>query len=115
MSHGAHHDDVGAVEMTGVLAERIASVMQILAVPSRVWLLGCLRQGPRTVGELVDAVGMAQSAVSYQLRVLREMRLVLAERQGRQVHYRLYDDHVASLLDEVVFHVEHLDIGLGDE
>jgi DNA-binding transcriptional ArsR family regulator len=69
------------------------------------------RHGSRTVGELVDAVNMAQSAVSHQLRVLREMSLVVAERQGRQVLYSLHDDHVASLLDEVVFHVEHLDPG----
>jgi len=101
--------------MTGVLAERVASVMQVLAVPSRVALLGRLRHGPLTVGELIDAVGMAQSAVSYQLRVLREMGLVVAERHGRQVLYSLHDDHVASLLDEVVFHVEHLDLAAAGE
>lgn len=85
--------------------------MRALAVPSRVQILGCLRNGSRTVGELVDAVSMAQSAVSHQLRVLRDMRLVVADRQGRQVLYSLHDEHVASLLDEVVFHVEHLDLG----
>jgi DNA-binding transcriptional ArsR family regulator len=98
-------------EMTSVLAGRVANVMQALAVPSRVQILGCLRNGSSTVGELVEAVGMTQSAVSHQLRVLREMRLVFAEKQGRQVLYSLHDDHVASLLDEVVFHVEHLDFG----
>jgi DNA-binding transcriptional ArsR family regulator len=74
--------------MTGVLAERVASVMQVLAVPSRVQILGRLRNGPLSVGELIDAVGMAQSAVSYQLRVLREMRLVvalLAARRSRRL------------------------------
>src|ERR1700731_2290236 len=110
MSHGGQAYASGVV-MTGAVAERVASVMQVLAVPSRVQILGCLRQGSCTVGSLVDAVSMAQSAVSYQLRVLREMGLVVAEKRGRQVRYSLYDDHVASLLDEVVFHVEHLELG----
>jgi ArsR family transcriptional regulator, nickel/cobalt-responsive transcriptional repressor len=111
VSHGGQAY-ASRVEMTNVLAGRVASVMQALAVPSRVQILGCLRSGPRTVGELIGAVGMAQSAVSHQLRVLREMKLVMAEKRGRQVLYSLHDDHVASLLDEVVFHVEHLDLGI---
>jgi len=60
---------------------------------------------------LRSMVGMAQSAVSHQLRVLREMKFVVGERRGRQVLYRLHDEHVASLLDEAVFHMQHLDLG----
>jgi DNA-binding transcriptional ArsR family regulator len=86
-------------------------MMQALATPSRVHILGCLRDGPQTVSEIVAAVGMAQSAVSHQLRVLRDMRFVIGERRGRQVVYRLHDGHVASLLDETVFHMQHLDLG----
>jgi DNA-binding transcriptional ArsR family regulator len=92
------------------VAERVAQMMQALATPSRVHILGCLRDGPQTVGEIVAAVGMAQSAVSHQLRVLRDMRFVIGERRGRQVLYRLHDEHVASLLDEAVFHMQHLDL-----
>ena len=51
---------------------------------------------------------MEQSAVSHQLRVLREYGLVVAERRGRQRLYALHDEHVASLLDEAVGHVAHL-------
>jgi ArsR family transcriptional regulator, nickel/cobalt-responsive transcriptional repressor len=94
--------------------EAVARTMHALATPSRVHLLLRLRTGPRTVGELVGDVGMEQSAVSHQLRVLRHLGLVVGDRDGRQIRYRLHDDHVAQLLDEAVFHVEHLRPGLAD-
>jgi DNA-binding transcriptional ArsR family regulator len=101
----------GRTEVTGSVAERVAQMMQALATPSRVHILGCLREGPRSVSEIVETVGMAQSAVSHQLRVLRQMRFVVGERHGRNVLYRLHDEHVASLLDEAVSHMQHLDLG----
>jgi DNA-binding transcriptional ArsR family regulator len=85
--------------------------MQALATPSRVHILGCLRDGPRTVNDLVESVAMSQPAVSHQLRILRDMGLVVGTRRGRQVSYALHDPHVASLLDEAIYHVEHLDLG----
>jgi len=101
----------GDIRVTGLVAERVAEVMEVLATPSRVHILGCLREGPKTVGEIVEAVDMAQSAVSHQLRLLRELHVVVGERQGRSVVYSLHDDHVASLLSEAIYHVEHLDLG----
>ncbi|UJA21817.1 winged helix-turn-helix transcriptional regulator [Thermoleophilia bacterium SCSIO 60948] len=82
--------------------------MQALATPSRVLILGRLRDSGCSVGELAEAVGMEQSAVSHQLRVLRHLRLVIGERRGRHVVYGLHDSHVAELLDQAVSHVEHL-------
>ena len=82
--------------------------MFALSTPSRVRILSHLRERPHTVSELMEAVAMEQSAVSHQLRVLREYRLVVAERHGRQRVYALHDEHVASLLDEAVGHVAHL-------
>lgn len=67
-----------------------------------------------TVGELADAVGMEQSAVSHQLRMLRHLGLVHGERSGRSITYALYDHHVAQLLDEAVYHAEHLRLGAPD-
>ena len=77
-------------------------------------MLTHLRQGPCSVGELAEAVGMEQSAVSHQLRLLRALSLVTGTRAGRSIVYRLYDNHVAQLLDEAVYHVEHLRLGVGD-
>ena len=77
-------------------------------------ILGRLREGSATVGELAEAVQMEQSAVSHQLRLLRNLGLVDGDRQGRTIVYSLYDSHVAQLLDEAVFHAEHLRLGAPD-
>ncbi len=95
-------------------AREVAQAMQALATPSRVRILDRLHQAPSSVGDLAEAVGMEQSAVSHQLRLLRHLGLVIGERRGRQVVYALYDSHVADLLDQAVFHVEHLRLGFSE-
>jgi DNA-binding transcriptional ArsR family regulator len=95
-------------------AKSVATTLQALATPSRLMILGRLRDGSATVGELADAVQMEQSAVSHQLRLLRNLGLVDGVRQGRSIVYSLYDNHVAQLLDEAVYHAEHLRLGAPD-
>ncbi len=92
----------------------VAETMHALATASRVRILGRLRESPCSVGELAAAVGMEQSAVSHQLRVLRHLGLVIGERRGRSVVYALHDSHVADLLDQAVFHVEHVRLGYAE-
>ena len=89
----------------------IAEAMSALAAESRVRLLYALVERERTVEELAAAVAMEQSAVSQQLRVLRQLRFVLAVREGRRMRYRLHDDHVAELLAAVRHHQEHTSHG----
>lgn len=110
VSHG-YDEHAGAAEIDAGLAVRIADIMQALATPSRVRILGELRGDARSVGVLAAAVGMEASAVSHQLRVLRQLGLVTRVRDGRRIIYALHDDHVAELLDQAVFHVEHPRIG----
>ncbi|HMJ37758.1 MAG TPA: metalloregulator ArsR/SmtB family transcription factor [Baekduia sp.] len=93
-------------------AAAAADAMQALSAPSRLRLLARLHAGPASVGELAEAVDMEGSAVSHQLRLLRHLGLVTGRRDGRQVIYELYDDHVAELLEQVVGHVEHVRLGL---
>jgi DNA-binding transcriptional ArsR family regulator len=95
-------------------ARHVARVMSALATPSRVRILARLREGPCTVGELALNVQMEQPAVSHQLRILRDLGLVLGSRTGRHVIYGLHDSHVASLLDEALRHIEHLRAGAAD-
>jgi DNA-binding transcriptional ArsR family regulator len=57
---------------------------------------------------------MEQSACSHQLRLLRNLGLVVGQRHGKSVVYALYDNHVAQLLDQAVYHIEHLRLGLTD-
>ena len=85
--------------------------MQALATPSRVRILARLKESPCAVGELAEAVGMEQSAVSHQLRLLRHLDLVVGERSGRRTIYALHDSHVGVLLEEAVYHVEHTRLG----
>ena len=89
-------------------AAKVAATMQALATPSRLLILARLREGPCPASELAAAVGLEQSACSHQLRLLRNLDLVVGERQGRSVVYDLYDHHVAELLDQAVYHVNHL-------
>lgn len=81
--------------------------MQAISAPSRVRLLYALRRGELSVGELAEATGLTRPAASQQLRILRHLRLVAGERDGQTVRYRLHDDHVGALLDEIRNHIEH--------
>ncbi|GAA2091077.1 metalloregulator ArsR/SmtB family transcription factor [Streptomyces albiaxialis] len=96
-------------------APKVAATLQALSTPSRLLILARLREGPCAATELAAAVGMEQSACSHQLRLLRNLGLVTGTRQGRSVVYALYDNHVAELLDQALYHVEHLRLGLPDD
>ena len=109
MAHGRLRD---ADQLDAHFAGAVADVMQALAAPSRVRILGRLRDGGLSVNALAEAVGMEPSAVSHQLRLLRHLRFVVGRREGRRVVYDLYDDHVAHLLEEAISHVEHVQLGL---
>ncbi|GAA5107972.1 metalloregulator ArsR/SmtB family transcription factor [Haloechinothrix salitolerans] len=98
--------------LTAADADAVAATLQALATPSRLLILTQLRQRPCAVGELADAIGMEPSAVSHQLRLLRALGLVTGTRHGRSVVYALYDSHVAMLLDEAVYHIDHLRHGI---
>lgn len=95
-------------------AAQVAQTMQALAAPSRLLILSRLRREPCSVTRLAADIGMEQSAVSHQLRMLRHLGLVAGTRNGKTTVYALYDDHVARLLDEAVYHSEHLRLGLRD-
>ena len=95
-------------------AQHVARVMGALSTPSRVQILARLREGECTVGDLAAAVQMEQPAVSHQLRILRDLGLVLGSRTGRHVIYALYDPHVATLVDEALRHIAHLHAGAAD-
>jgi DNA-binding transcriptional ArsR family regulator len=114
MGHGVDGSEAPAARLDAESAATVAATLQALATPSRLLILTRLRQGPLPVNDLAEAVGMEQSAVSHQLRLLRALGLVTGRRDGRRIVYSLYDNHVAQLLDEAVYHVEHLQLGVRD-
>lgn len=112
MGHGGEHEDTARLLDDPAFARSAAESIQALSAPSRLRILARLHAGPASVNEIAGAVGMEGSAVSHQLRLLRHLGLVTGSRDGRQVVYELYDDHVADLLEQVVSHVEHVRLGL---
>ncbi|WDO04556.1 metalloregulator ArsR/SmtB family transcription factor [Streptomyces murinus] len=116
MGHGAA-PPAGRVprgRLDAISAAKVATTLQALATPSRLLILARLREGPLPATELAAEVGMEQSACSHQLRLLRNLGLVVGTRKGRSIVYSLYDNHVAELIDQAIYHVEHLRLGLAD-
>jgi len=90
-----------------VTATRLAHTFRALSDPTRVRIISALSLGEVCVHELARALGISQSAVSHQLRTLREMRLVKFRKEGRHVYYRLDDEHVRDLFDQGMTHIDH--------
>jgi DNA-binding transcriptional ArsR family regulator len=88
-------------------AIQLADLFATLSDASRVRIISALLEEELSVGVLAENLGMSESAVSHQLRGLRQMHLVRARRQGRRMFYRLDDDHVRQLFLMGVDHVEH--------
>ena len=78
----------------------------MLGDPTRVRILDALGTGELCVGDLARAVGISESAVSHQLRLLRTLRLVRVRREGRLAYYAVDDHHILELLNQARTHVE---------
>ncbi|GAB3550933.1 ArsR family transcriptional regulator [Actinopolyspora lacussalsi] len=81
-------------------------LLRALAAPVRIAIVLQLRVGERCVHELVDALGVAQPLISQHLRVLKTAGVVRGRRNGREVVYRLVDDHLAHIVVDAVAHAE---------
>ena len=88
-------------------ATRLSELFKALSDPSRVRIISALSETELCVHDLAATLGMSQSAVSHQLRSLREMRLVRYRKQGRHVFYQLDDEHIRDLYRRGVEHVLH--------
>ncbi len=85
---------------------KLAGVFKVLGDPSRVKIIYALLQSELCVGDISSTVGISQSAVSHQLRGLRDLRLVKSRRDGQLIHYSLDDLHVINLLSECLEHIQ---------
>lgn len=88
-------------------AVRLAETFKALSDPTRVRIVSLLAAAELCVCDLAAALGMSQSAVSHQLRTLRDLRLVRWRREGRKIFYALDDEHVADLFRRGLEHVAH--------
>lgn len=102
------HADRAARTLVDVdLAARTAALFKALADPTRVRIISALMDTELCVGDLTALLGMEQSAVSHQLRTMREWRLVRRRRHGRLMYYRLDDTHIRDLLLRGLEHIQH--------
>ena len=92
--------------LDGETVQAVADVFRLLGDPTRVRLVDALSHGERCVCDLAALVGLTESAVSHQLRLLRAARLVRVRRTGRQAFYSLDDHHVLGLVHDTRRHVE---------
>ena len=83
-----------------------AQLFKALGHTSRLWLLRELEREPRTVGRLCELTGLTQPLVSQHLRTLRHADLVTSSRQGKEVTYRLTDNHVAQIVTAALDHIQ---------
>ena len=88
-----------------LVVDAIADIFKLLGDPTRVRMLDALTHGERCVCDLATIVGLTESAVSHQLRLLRAARLVRVRRAGRHAFYTLDDHHVVGLLHDARKHV----------
>ena len=92
----------------------IVETFEALADLTRARILYALIQGPLCVRDLAILVGVSESAVSHQLRLLRDRRLVKPRREGNVIYYAVDDHHVAALFKEADYHIDHVRQGLPD-
>jgi len=95
------------MKLTELKAIQLAELFSALSDASRVRIISLLIEGEMSVSALAEGLKMTESAVSHQLRGLRQMRIVRARKEGRQVFYTLEDEHVLKLYSMGLDHVEH--------
>ena len=84
----------------------LADLFRVFGDSTRIKILYALFESEKCVNDISNAVGISQSAVSHQLRVLRTSKLVKFRREGKAMLYSLDDDHVRSMLELGMEHVE---------
>lgn len=87
--------------------ERLSEVFKIFSDNSRLRIIAALLERELCVYDLTQVLGMTQSAVSHQLRLLRNAHLVKTRREGKSIFYSLDDDHVVTIMSQGLAHIRH--------
>jgi len=103
-SHAARDNAIRQMPSDDELIE-LAGLFKLFSDPTRIRILCALSHGELCVCDLADMLGMTQSAISHQLRFLRDGRAVKCRREGKQMLYSLHDQHVLRIFDQGLVHV----------
>lgn len=88
-------------------APRLSEVFKVLGDPTRIKIIYALSKYEMCVCDIADALGMSQSAISHQLRLMRNLKLVKYRKEGKSAIYSLDDDHILQLFNQGLEHVNH--------
>lgn len=83
----------------------VAELFKIFGDSTRIRILNCLNDSERSVNEISDLLNMNQSAISHQLKILRNNKLIKNRRQGKTIYYSLDDDHVSNIINQGIEHI----------
>ncbi len=105
-----HEDTVRESEKSlidGLNATKLSRTFQALADPTRVRIISALLKTELCVCDISALLGVSQSAISHQLRQMRDLRLVKSRKEGRIVYYKLDDQHISELFEMGLDHLKH--------
>ena len=106
-----HHHDLTSVPLpeqlspNAELLDDLAELYKIFGDSTRIKILYTLFTEERSVGDIARLLGMTMSAISHQLRILKQARLVKPRREGKMVYYALADDHVRTIFAQGLDHI----------
>ena len=84
---------------------QLADLFKVFGDPTRIRILSVLSKQEFCVQDIADSLSMTQSAISHQLRILKQSALVKFRREGKTIYYSLADDHVATIMAQGLEHV----------
>ena len=86
--------------------QQLAEFFRVFGDSTRIRILYALSQSELCVCDIATLLGMSQSAISHQLRFLKQARLVKSRKNGKTVYYALCDDHIQTILAQGIAHVQ---------
>ncbi|MFC4769889.1 ArsR/SmtB family transcription factor [Effusibacillus consociatus] len=105
--HDETVEKIRQVQMNEDQVTELASIFQALGDPTRVRIIHALIKAEICVCDLAAVLEMTQSAVSHQLRYLKNLRIVKRRKVGRTVYYSIDDEHILTLFETGLEHVSH--------
>lgn len=100
-----HHIHLHVPQISSDDLYLLADLFKVFGDPTRLRILYTLSNGELCVCDIADSLSMTQSAISHQLRILKEKHLVKARRDGKTIFYSLADAHVATIISQGLNHV----------
>lgn len=86
---------------------RLAEMFDVLSDPNRLAIVLFLKQDKKSVSEITKHLEMSQSAVSHQLKIMRDTKVLKSKKEGKTVYYMISDEHVATIVETGLVHMGH--------